>query len=351
MNKFHDSAVCVFTSFTFSYLNRARVLAQSVKKHHPDWKMHAVVTDHAPPDFTFDLDSEPFDKIVYAEDLEIPSFEQVIFMRNIVEACTAVKGAYFEHLFREDWGKVIYLDPDIALFSSIDVIADALNEYDIALTPHQIIPEKPTDKRAIMDNEIGSLKHGTYNLGFLAVRNSDTGKAFAAWWNARLLDFCFDDIPNGLFTDQRWCDLIPSFFEGVKILRDPGMNVASWNLSHRKLSFEPDGRLLVNGSELKFYHFTKLGEVGDTMTQRYAQENLPVYELWNWYKLQVVENTEDAIPKGWWHFGVYDDQSKIRDEHRRLYKSRVDLRNTFQNPYDVTAKLNFKVWLERAGEF
>ncbi len=48
------------------------------------------------------------------------------------------------------------------------------------------------------------------------------------------------------FTDQRWCDLVPSLFDRVHIERDPGYNVASWNLSTRRIQILATGNIVVN---------------------------------------------------------------------------------------------------------
>ena len=74
-----------------------------------------------------------------------------------------------------------------------------------------------------------------HNLGHLFVRPDQQGLAFADWWAARLDDHCFDDRQHGLSTDQRWIDLVPALFEGVRVLRSPALDVASWNLSGRHI--------------------------------------------------------------------------------------------------------------------
>ena len=63
--------VVCYSSFTFGYLNRARVLFESVKRFHPDWHCVALITDVPPEDFEW-RDDEPIDEIVYAKDLGIP---------------------------------------------------------------------------------------------------------------------------------------------------------------------------------------------------------------------------------------------------------------------------------------
>ena len=172
----------------------------------------------------------------------------------------------------------------------------------------------------------------------------------AQWWNDRLLSFCYDDIPNGLFVDQRWCDHVPSFFEHVAILRNPGLNVASWNLSHREVSVDHRGNVLVNGVSLGLWHITKLGKVGDTLTRRYAKQNFEVYELWAWYRKQVEAATSDAVPNPYWAFGQFESGIAIPKSAREIYRHRVDLQQAFPDPYK-SGPGSLEEWLRNEGHF
>jgi len=334
--------VLCFSSFTFSYLNRARVLFSTLRRFHPDWELVAVIADQPPAGFVVDLDREPFDRIAYASDLGIANFLAWMFKHDVVEVSTAVKGPFLLQACSSGTDAVIYLDPDTALFASLAPVEALLETYDILLTPHLLEPnESPI---AIEDNDVATLRTGIYNLGFLAVRTSGEGARFARWWCDRLLTHCYDDVPHGLFVDQRWCDHVPALFDKVKVLRDPGYNVASWNLSRRKVAVEKDGRILVNGSLLRFWHFTKLGEVGDVMTRRYAAGNFPVYELWTWYKREVVAATDPAIPQGWWAYGRYGDGRPIERIHRLLYRREAGLQAAIPDPY-AAGPSAFRAWL------
>jgi hypothetical protein len=339
--------VC-FTSFTFSYLAKARVLAQSMRRHNPAIRMVALITDEPPPQLKLNAALVDFDEVVYAHELDIPDFKSWLFQHELVEVSTAVKGPFLHHVLNSGIGgavpaKVIYLDPDIAVFSSFGEVLALLDEHSIVVTPHQCEPDET--EKAITDNEICTLAHGIFNLGFIAVRNDDEGRRFAQWWRDRLLDYCFDDIPRGLFTDQKWCNLIPCFFERVKILRDPGYNVASWNLSRRKIKITRRGAILVNGRPLRFYHFTKLGPVADAMTFRYAGENTEVYEIWRWYKASVERNIDPAIADRYWHYGTYANGRPIEKRHRTLYRERVDLQRSFPDPFRATDNA-YLAWLK-----
>jgi hypothetical protein len=178
----------------------------------------------------------------------------------------------------------------------------------------------------------------------LAVRNDENGLAFARWWESRLRNFCYDNKAGGLFVDQKWCDHVPAMFDGVKIVRDPGYNVASWNLSRRRISISSAGDILVNGYPLRFYHFTKLGPIGDAMTRRYAADNSEVYEIWAWYKRKVDQFSDDKISDGYWHYRHFSNHELIPKEARVLYRSRLDLQTAFQNPFEASG-YSFYRWL------
>lgn len=339
-------AIHAYTSFTFSYLNRARVLASSLRRQHPDWVIWAVLTDKLPAGVDLPDAFDGFDRVVTAEDLFGEETNRWLFGHDIVEACTAVKGQACLHILGQaDVDKVVYFDPDIAVFNTMDPVIALLDTHSIVLTPHQLEPEDRADVIAIKDNEIGSLIHGAYNLGFIAINQSPEAHRFATWWADRLADWCHDRRDAGIFVDQKWCDLIPSFFDGVKVLRDPGYNVASWNLSKREMHFDETGQALVNGQPLRFYHFTKLGPIGDMMTRRYAGDNTEIFETWWWYRHQVAAATDPLVPKGWWHYGTFDNGVAIPKHVRELYRDRQDLRKAFSDPFR-TGGGSFFEWLK-----
>lgn len=340
------SPVVCFTSFTFGYLGRARVLAESVKRFNPDWRFVALISDLPPAGFEFDPSREPFDHVVWGHELPIPEVSSWIFKHDLVELCTAVKGPMLELLVERGIEKVIYLDPDIAALAPLDGIVRELDEASIVLTPHQLDPD--VDERAIFDNEVSSLRHGTYNLGFVAIRNDETGRRFATWFADRLRSYCYDELDRGLFVDQKWCDLVPAFFDRVKILRDPGYNVASWNLSQRRLTSDDSGSLLVNGKTLRFFHFTKLGPIAAVMTERYAGGNLLIHEIWAWYRRSIQAATPADLEPGWWHYGRFDNSDAIPTEARRLYRANPNLRDTFPEPFAVGPG-TFHEWLRGEG--
>jgi hypothetical protein len=171
------------------------------------------------------------------------------------------------------------------------------------------------------------------------------GARFAKWWSERLEVYCHDDPARGLFVDQRWCDHVPVFFDRVHILKDPGYNTASWNVNQRRIWIDGEGNVRSNESLLRFWHFTKLGPLGDTMTRRYARDQIVVYELWQWYRQQVAQATSPGIPEQYWAFGHFEDGTPIKRSHRLLYRDRKDLQLAFPNPFSQ----DFSGWLRAEG--
>lgn len=330
--------VCCFTSLTLAYAGRAMVLAETLRQAHPDWTIAAILVDRA-PDGTAVLPG--FDQVVSAADLGIPGLPGWLFKHDLVEACTAVKGAMMCRLLAGPYDAVIYLDPDIAIFSPLEEVVEALATSDIVLTPHQTTPNLPAI--AIKDNELASLLYGTYNLGFIAVRNSPIGNAFAAWWASMLHRACYDEPESGLFTDQRYIDLVPGLFDGVRVLRHPGCNVASWNLSTRHVSIPADGAILVNGQPLRFFHFTKAGAMGDVMMDRNAGDNVEAFELLAWYKRRLHHHSRTSPPP--WHYGHFTNGVPIPREARRLFRARHDLIAYFADPFDAGLHESYYGWL------
>ncbi len=331
-----------FTSITANYLPKARILAKSVKRHDPDAVFFLVLSDKMPEGIT--METEPFDSVLFIEDLGIPNPDSWIFKHTVVELCTAVKGAAVVRIAEEtNAEKIIYFDPDIVVLHSLDELSGFLDSSSVVLTPHLLAPD--TTREAIMDNEICSLKHGIYNLGFLGIRRSPEGMRFAKWWRDRLLHFCYDDIPNGLFTDQRWVDLAPAFFDDIHILRDKTYNVATWNLTHRDVRSSHDGVLCIDDSPVKFFHFSGF-DSGDqkVMLKKYANKGSPLFDLREWYVRESKRENQKDMGTITCVYSFYSNGERITDLQRKVYRSRQDLIDAFPRPAEVTEDKRCYYW-------
>ena len=323
-----------YTSITSNYIPKARVLAHSVHRHDPNAEFHLLLSDNPPPGF--DLANEPFDTVLGLEELGIPNARAWAFKHLLVEMCTAVKGAgALEIVRRHQPDKLVYLDPDIVVFGGLQDLSRELDTHSVLLTPHLTDPE-PT-RQGVLDNEISALKHGIYNLGFVGFRCAGEGLRCMQWWSDRLLEFCRDDIPEGLFTDQRWADLIPAMFDGVRILRQPCYNVATWNLSTRQATGQAPDALKINGQPLGFYHFSGFDSgAQETMLRLYGGESPVLFELRKWYIAECERLGQSELGKIPCIYSRYDNGETITKMQRILYRERADLQAAFPQPFDTS---------------
>lgn len=322
-----------FTSAAVNYLPKVRKLCASIRKYHPEFEIVLALADAR--DASIDFSREPIDRVVALDDLDIPDRRRWTYFHAIVELATAIKPYVLARELREqDVDRVLYFDPDMVLFSRLDDMLASLDAGNIVLTPHLTVPE--TSLEAVRDNEISALKHGVYNLGFLGVRSTEEGLRFADWWAERIYHFCVADIPGGLFTDQRWIDLAPAFFDGVGILKNPRFNVATWNLTQRRLSGSVEAGFTVEDLPLGFYHFTGFDSGAHrVMARKNAGDNPSVAALVDWYSDETRFDDADPASKIAWKYGTYSNGEKIPLAHRRLYRARPDLQQAFPDPFDA----------------
>jgi|GEM_PF-205095 len=231
-----------------NYLAYARVLAESFYRHHPDGTFVVLLIDdedrrHVPDD----------GRIVWRRlrdiGLDEAEIRRLAAIYDVRELSTAVKPLLLRHLLDAGAGAVIYLDPDIRVFDSLAPVWALAAQHGIVLTPHTTQPF-PRDGCPV--NSFYILAAGVYNLGFIGVGAS--ARPFLDWWWQATRREALADVAKMMFTDQRWIDFVPSLFDPF-ILKDPGYNVAYWNLHARAVTLDGD-RFQVDGVPLRFFHFS-----------------------------------------------------------------------------------------------
>lgn len=241
--------VDVCTIIAKNYVAQARVLARSFAEHHPDGRFWTLLID----DFEGFIDPgrEPF-RILTPADIGCEEFAGMAARYTVLELSTAVKPWLFRHLMDRSGSPVTYLDPDIKVYGSLERLEQLAAEHGVVLIPHNTDP-LPHDGRR--PRQVDVMIAGIYNLGHLSLAPTPEVERLIDWWAERLLRDCRVDPIWGYFVDQRWFDLVPGFMTDFAILRDPEYNLAYWNLHARRLEYE-DGRYLVDGRRLAFFHFS-----------------------------------------------------------------------------------------------
>jgi glycosyltransferase involved in cell wall biosynthesis len=238
----------VFTIVSRNYFHFALNLMASVAEHLPGTRRVVAICDECEGLVAPD----PQIELLGIEDIGIAALDAMVVQYSILELNTAIKPFVFSRLLADAAvERVIYFDPDIQLFGSGAPLLKHLRDADVVLTPHLTAPL--ADEKHPSDLSI--LQSGTYNLGFVAMRRCDDTARLLRWWQGKLERDCVVDIPRGLFTDQKWMDLVPGFCARTVVERHPGWNVAYWNLAHRQVDSGPGG-FTVNGQPLFFFHFS-----------------------------------------------------------------------------------------------
>ena len=240
----------IFTICSNNYLAQATVLGRSLTAQSSTAKFFIFLCDQKVSYVDY---NDIADEIIPIADIE-PGIVGLAIKYNIIELNTCVKPRVFEYLFTErNAQKVIYLDPDIKVFSPFTDLFAELDSAAIILTPHIFSPI-PLDGKKPSEGLFQNF--GLYNLGFLGMKQDEEALKLVQWWLERTYVQGFIDKCNGIFVDQLPMIHVPLFFKGVKILGDMGYNMAPWNIHERWLSFVDD-RYWVNGDTLlKFYHFS-----------------------------------------------------------------------------------------------
>ncbi len=327
----------VYTSICMNYMPKALILGESLKKHNPEVKFYVVLLEREIPKEVDESMYKIIDKIILAKDLGYEDFDKFIFKHSIVEASTSVKGQALVYLLENEDDKVIYIDPDIKVYAALTKLDNLLNENEIILTPHLTIPEE--NEIDIQNNELCALMHGVYNLGFLAVRKGNEGLRFAKWWRDRLHLYCYDNIPNGIFTDQRWVDLAPAMFD-VYVLKDTGHNMAPWNLSKRSLSLK-DGKLIVNNKdELVFFHFSGFDSGANlgVFSHYIKSDDAVEYTIRNEYIEDLNRMKQDELGKYPWSYENYFSGEKVDRDIRIKYRDTKYFNTIEGSPFEKSNK-------------
>jgi len=242
--------VDICTIIAKNYVGYARVLARSFREHHPDARCFTLVIDDVAG--YLDATHEPFE-LVTPDQIGLEDFEGMAARYDVLELSTAVKPWLLRYLLHDrGLEKVAYLDPDIQVYASLDEIDGLLDGHDIALIPHLT---EPIPRDGLKPAEADILIAGSYNLGFIGLARRPQVDELLDWWSERLLTECVVAPERGVFVDQRWMDFAPGFLERLAIVRDPGYDVAYWNLHSRRLE-RTDGGLRVGGRPLRFMHFS-----------------------------------------------------------------------------------------------
>ncbi|RYY96631.1 MAG: hypothetical protein EOO11_13020 [Chitinophagaceae bacterium] len=285
----------LYSTCTVSHLFRAKPLSDSIRAQHPELPFYICIVDPVAELQRAAL-AELFapHTLLYTTDLPAEYYNEIDPTYRPFEFTCAFRPVFAWFLMADKGHeRVIYLDSDTCLYGRLDKSFADLDRHNIILTPHN---DKLLDYEWVYYDQ-GVLRSGIFNSGFVAMKDTGETRKFLQWWMKRLQKLCQIDPQKGLFVDQIWLNLVPLYFEGVLQEKDPGYNVAYFNIFHRSVSFR-EGRYWVNETHpLIFFHYTGLQHhdpasfslhfLGQTLEQ--WPELKPLFEP---YRLQTIAAQE-----------------------------------------------------------
>lgn len=274
----------ICTVISNSHISQLLTLNQSIESFYPDTKHLVCLIER-------DLSKvKKHSKIewVLAKDLYEGDFELFQSKYSIYETAGACKPLILDYALKKfsNEKRFLYLDADTFLYSRLYEIERLINNSDIIVTPQIIYP---SFKDELINTEINLLKTGIINTGIIACNRTKNTVRLIKWWKDRLHDFCFVDIPQGLYTDQKWFDFIPVYSDNFQILKEPGYNVAYWNLHEREIKYEIN-ELYINDKPLRIFHFSSIKQLEKTFT---STNNLTGRYLLKEYQSKLNQNGYD----------------------------------------------------------
>lgn len=333
-----------------NYCAQISVLATSLRESNPEIPFFHFVLDYDFDDNPLHL-KKPEANCLHLKDLESfmatqetkLSVMNMLFKYDVVEACTAVKPFILKMMFANyHFDEIVFLDPDILICDRLDSVWGEFANSNILLTPHLIKLERP---ELALQSERSVLQSGTYNLGFLGLKRSDASAAFLDWWAERLISYCTREVHLGLFTDQKWVDIVAGAEPTVRILRNPGLNVAHWNIHERQVTKRMNAKYYCNEAPLIFFHFSGY-EIRSPefltkhLTQLRVEDFGAVKELASEYRERLTAAGVDSysvIPYG---LNYFSNGIRI-PEFLRQWARGAGALDGFKNVYDANERGSF----------
>ncbi|CNC89182.1 glycoside hydrolase family protein [Yersinia frederiksenii] len=252
VNTESSKSQAIFTVSDANYAVMALTMFDSVREHYPESDL-----------FLFIVGKGSIDRIdnginvVYIEDIldEVDLNQRITYYLQ-VELATSLRPHCFEYIFLKNYNNAIYLDPDLYIFRRMTEVDELLyNGASGVVTPHSL---KTVRSNVAIEGDETFLKCGVFNLGFLALSYTSETLKMLSWWKDKLKWQCVADTRKSLFVDQKWLDLLPTYFDGFEILKSPLYNLAPWNSEHYSVISDLHGKYYIDDFDnpIAFIHFS-----------------------------------------------------------------------------------------------
>ena len=242
------TVVCVAIGET---LCQARVMARSLRRHHPDWALEVVLVGSAglePADETFALvpvqavlDIEPEDLLARHSPAELTT----MLVPRMLDARCHSAGDLVLHLPASAW-----------VLGDLTPLIAKMRDHGVLLAP-RLTEELPEDGLTPSARQLA--ERGRVATDLIGISGSREATRFLHWWRERLESILGAMDGSTLRQDRQWVlhrflELAPGLFS-AGLLDGPGDNISAWNLHEHRLEQAGNEILVEDGRPLRLMHF------------------------------------------------------------------------------------------------
>lgn len=273
----------VFTVAAASQVSEVRVLADSIGRALPTARFLWVV-------------SGPFDQEVKRRGLDGGEIAPLDALRPTIgergpssapkaassDPEVAVPELALSLLHRPGCEEILFVAPQMVLFSSVPELFTRDPEADVVLIPSVLRPGT-LSVNDFPASELRSLRLGVFSTSLVAVTPTPNSEQFLRWWSDRARAIVPPpDDRHGL---RPWLNLAPALFESVRVLRSPRYAVGRENLCERRVEGDPDDGLTVDGEPLACFDFAGLADGSlEAAIAGGCGDRLALESLVRWYR-------------------------------------------------------------------
>ncbi|MBO0934785.1 hypothetical protein [Fibrella aquatilis] len=220
----------ILTVCTRAQLAGALALGASIRQQEPNHHFIIGLADEP----TAIPDIAPYTLLTLADTVLTASELATLSARYTpTEFTAAVKPRFIQAAFAQYPADdmLLYFSSYSFVYQPLTPVFSQLANQKIVLNPHWLIP--PADDLEPDEKHLQNV--GLYSSSCMGFRRDPETMRMLTWWESRCLAHAAVDFCVGSCLDQLWLMHVPTLFAGVSILKNPGLQVALWNLPERHL--------------------------------------------------------------------------------------------------------------------
>lgn len=233
------------TYFDSNYLPRGIAMIRSLRRQDPTAQIYVLCLDQSTHDILV-KSNENLSLIHINHLINVDSaFAKARENRTQIEWYFTATSCLVNYLINQNPNieKLYYLDSDLYFFNSIQPLIEEAKDASAQIIEHRF----PEELKQL-------LVYGRFNVGWIGFSACEEGKKLIQDYRNNCLDWCYDKLEEDRFGDQKYLDKWPTDYSKCIVSQQGGANVATWNISGRKLRFT-NQQFTIDNQNLIFYHF------------------------------------------------------------------------------------------------